>query len=153
MSVSVTWRVHSPGRFGGRRGCGDAPSCNLDRECRVRTYACLETVHRFLHCVDSRRAGAVVQQILLLAQNVAESFDGVTLVKVSDSVSVLSLDVADSAVAVRSQVGVETYKRSRTTVFVVDADPHAQMLVMFGGDQLDILGESRLDFFVSVRIV
>jgi hypothetical protein len=56
-----------------------------------------------------------------------EPFDRVILVKVGNSVDVLSLDIANGAVAVRSKVGVETHKRLRATVFVVDTDAHAQM--------------------------
>jgi len=109
-------------------------------------------VHGILHCFDGGRADAIVQQDLLLAQNVAKPFHRVILVKVSDSVRVLSLDIADSAVAVRSKVGVETYKHLRTTVFLVDADAHAEMFIVFGGNQLHILEDGHLDLCIAVRV-
>jgi len=59
-------------------------------------------------------------------------FDGVILVIVGNSVGVLSLDIANGVIAARSKVGVETYKRLRATVSVVDTDAHAQMTVVFG---------------------
>jgi len=113
----------------------------------------LDAVRSILHCLNDGRAGAVVLQDLLLAQDVAESFDGVSLVKVGDGVDVVSLDVTDNAVAVRSQVGVEMYKCLRGTVLVVDADPNAQVLVVLHSDELDVLEKSHLDLLVAVRAI
>jgi len=64
-----------PSRLGSRRS--NAPRCDLDRESRVRACACLDVVHSIFHCVDSRRAGAVVKKDLLLPQNVVEPLDRV----------------------------------------------------------------------------
>ena len=101
----VSLRQRSPSHLGGR--CCKAPSCNLDGECRVRDCACMDVVHSVLHCVYSGRAGVVVQQNLLLAQNVPKQFDGVILVKVGNSIGVLSDDVSNGAIAARSKLGVE----------------------------------------------
>ena len=65
---------------------------------------------------------------------------------------VLSLDIADGTVAARSKVGVEAYKRLRATVFLGDVDAHAEMFVVFGGNQLDILEDSHLNFLIAVRV-
>jgi len=68
------------------------------------------------HCVDSRRAGAVVKKDLLLPQTVVEPLDRVLFVKAGDSVCVLSVDITYGSVAARSKIGVETYKRLGATV-------------------------------------
>jgi len=51
------------------------------------------------------------------------------------------------------QVGVEVFKRLTITVLVVDADSHAQVLVVFGSDLFDDLKDSYLDCLVAVRVV
>jgi len=94
-----------------------------------------------------------VKKDLLLPQNVVEPLDRVLLVKVGDSVQVLSLDITDGSVAARSKVGVETYKRLGATVFEVDANSHTQMLVVFRGDELDVLEDGHLDCFVALCVV
>ena len=88
----------------------------------------------------------------MLAQNVSEPLLRCILVKVGDSVRVLSLDIADGTIAARSKVGVEAYKRLRATVFLGDVDAHAEMFVVFGGNQLDILEDGHLDLFIAVRV-
>jgi len=88
----------------------------------------------------------------LLAQDVAEPLLRCVLVKVGDSIRVLSLDIADGTIAARSKVGVEAYKRLRATVFLGDVDTHAEMFVVFGGNQLDILEDCHLDLFIAVRV-
>ena len=57
-----------------------------------------------LNCFNSARAGVVVQHNLLLAHDVPEPFDRVILVKVGNSVSLLSLDAANGAIAARSRL-------------------------------------------------
>ena len=86
-----------------------------------------------------------------MAQNVVEPLHGVTLVKVIDNVCELSLDITDGAVVARSKVVVDTYKHLRVTVFLVDADAHAKMLLVFGSDQLDILEDCHLDLCIAER--
>jgi len=70
---------------------------------------------RFVANLDDGCAGAIVLENWLSAQNIAEP-DRVLLVKVGDGNGVVSLDVADSAVAAQSQVGVESYKPSWSTL-------------------------------------
>jgi len=108
-------------------------------------------VHSILYCFDGGRADAIELQYLLLAQNVAKPLHRCVLVKVCDSVRVLSLDIADGTVAARSKIGVEAYKRLRATVFLGDVDVHTEMFVVFGGNQLDILEDSP-DLFIAVRV-
>jgi len=43
------------------------------------------------------------------------------------------------------EVGVETYKQLGATVLEVDANSHTQMLVVFSGDDLDVLEDGHLD--------
>ena len=110
-----------------------------------------------LHCFDGGRAGAIEVQYLLLAQmllaqNVAKPFHRVILVKVTNSIRVFSLDIMDGAVAARSEVGAEAYKRLRATVFLGDVDAHAEMFVAFGGNQLDIFEDGHVDLFITVRV-
>jgi len=76
-------------------------------------------VPSILHYFDGGRADAIELQDVLMAQNVAKPFHRVILVKVSDSVRVPSLDIADGTVAARSKVSVEAYKRLRATVLLV----------------------------------
>jgi len=45
------------------------------------------------------------------------------------------------------------YKRLRVPVFVANADAHAQMLVVLGSEQLDVLEDRYLEFLVAVRVV
>ena len=85
-------------------------------------------MHSILHCLDGGRADAIELQYLLLAQDVTEPLQRGVLVKVGDSVRVLSLDIADGTVAARSKVGVEAYKRLRAIVFLGDVDAHTEML-------------------------
>jgi len=109
-------------------------------------------VHSILHCFNGGCANAIELQYLLLAQNVAEPLHRCVLVKVGNSVRLLSLDITDSTVAVRSKVGVEAYKCLRATVFLGDIDAHAQMFIVFGSNQLDILEDSHLDLVIAVRV-
>ena len=85
-------------------------------------------------------------------QNVAKSLHRCVLVKVGDSVRILSLDIADGTVAARSKAGVEAYKRLRVTVFLGDVNIHTEMFVVFGGNQLDMLEDNHLDLFIAVRV-
>jgi len=39
------------------------------------------------------------------------------------------------------------------TVFVANADAHAQMLIVLGSEQLDVHEDSYLEFLVAVRVV
>ena len=109
-------------------------------------------MHSILHCLESGRANAIEMQYLLLTQDVAEPLYRCVLVKVGNGVRVLDLDIADGAVAARSKVGVEAYKRLRATVCLVDVDAHAEMFVVFGRDQFDIFEDSHLDLFIAVRV-
>ena len=109
-------------------------------------------MHSILYYFDGGRADAIELQYLLLAQNVAKPLHRCVLVKVCDSVRVLSLDIADGTVAPRSKIGVEAYKRLRATVFLGDVDAHAEMSLVFGRDQLDIFEDIHLDLFIAVRV-
>ena len=55
----------------------------------------------------------------------------------------------DGSVASKSKVGVETYKRLGATVLKVDANSHTPMLVVFSGDELDVLEDGHLDCICS----